>query len=55
MINHDFVDLAELAEVLRPSQHVGVGEPRREADHKDQILLNHSYVGQMFSTRKEGE
>jgi hypothetical protein len=48
MIDHNFVYLAEFAKVVRLLKDFGIRQPRRESHHKDQILLDHAHVGQMF-------
>ncbi len=53
MVYDYLVDLAELSEVLGLLEHVGVGQPGRQADHKDQILLHDSDIGQVFPVLRD--
>ena len=53
VVYHDLVDLAELAEVLGLPQDVRVGEPRREPDDEDEVLLDDSDVGEVLAVLRD--
>ena len=55
MIDHHFVYLAKFPEVVRLLENLRIGKSRRQSDHKDQILLDHPDVGEMFAVLRDPE
>lgn len=47
-IDYNFMDLAVLSKVFVLFQDLGVGQSRRQPDDKDQVLLHHPHVRQVF-------
>ena len=47
-IDHHFMDLSELSEVLLFSKHFGIRQPWRKTHDKYEVLLDHADVGQML-------
>jgi hypothetical protein len=49
MIDHHLVDLAKLAKIVRLLENLRIRQPRRQPDHKNQILLDDAHVGEMLA------